>query len=49
MGSKKWTYHKERSFANNFLFLKVQELTVVLTVDFPNAHIHTFRRPLSFI
>ena len=49
MGTTKWTYHKERSFASNcFIFLKIlfQLRTsyndLIWSANNPNTHIRTF-------
>ena len=52
----KWTYHKERSFARNYLtFLKIlfqfehSYKELIWCTNDPNLHIHTFCERWSFI
>ena len=56
MRSTKWTYHKERSFARDYLiFSKISFHFRTFYEDFiwcakyPNVHIHTFYKCWSFI
>ena len=47
--SKKWTYHKERSFASNYFILKNSYKELFWCTNDTNVHIHTFRSRWNFI
>ena len=55
MSSTKWTYHEERSFANNnflwkFCFcLRTSYKELICCTNWPNTHIHTFCKCWSFL
>ena len=55
MVSTKWTYHKERIFANYFVFWKFNfsfrtlYKELIWCANEPNVHIRTFRKHWSFI
>ena len=58
MRNTEWTYHKGRSFANNYLyFLKVSvqsssiriSYKLIWCTNYSNVHIHTFSKRGSFI
>ena len=55
MGSTKWTWHKERSFVSNYLVslricfsLRTSYKKMIWSINYPNVHIHTFRKHWSF-
>ena len=55
LGSKKLTYHKDKSFASNhFPFSKIcfslgtSYIELIWCTNHPNVHIHTFRKCWSF-
>ena len=56
MGSIKWTYHKEQGFATNYcIFWKFYFIArtpfkeLIYCTNYPNIHISTFCKCLSFI
>ena len=58
MGSTKWTYLKERSFASNYFILFYKKFCfslrtsykkLILCANYSNVHIHTFQKSWSFI
>ena len=58
MGSTKWTYFKERSFASNYFILFYKKFyfslrtsykELILCTSYSNVHIHTFQKSWSFI
>ena len=56
-GTAKWTYHKGQSFVSNyFIFLlkfcfsaRTSSKELICRINYPNVHIHTFRKHWSFI
>ena len=55
MGSTKWTYHKERSFASIYFFfvesfsIRTYHKALIWSTNYPISHIHTFWKRWGFI